>query len=172
MTSVVLNFLQKVKQRIGTPTTILEVGSLNVNGSARSVFQTANTSYIGIDQCEGRDVDIVLDGKNMFSDPRIVEGMFDLVICVETLEHDPYFWITIENMKKALKKGGWLIITTPAIMVQKHNYPSDFYRFFGDTYKTVFFKDMVNVFVEEYYDPNNKWKDLKPDEIHGYGQKL
>lgn len=172
MTPEIQLFLKKAKQTIGNPQTILEVGALNINGSARTVFQTPTNTYIGIDMCPGKDVDIVLDGHDMLTHPSIPENHFDLVICCETFEHDIFFWVTLENMKKALKKGGWLIITTPGIQVQKHNYPSDYYRFMGDAYKTFFFKDMADVFVEEFWKPDNKWKDLKPDEVHGYGRKV
>ena len=74
-------------------------------------------------------------------------------------------------MKRALKKGGWLIITTPGSNVQKHNYPSDYYRYFGETYKDYFFKDMAEVFVEEKWRSGNLMRDQKPDEVHGYARK-
>lgn len=172
MTSEVLDFLAEVKKKIGQPDRVLEVGSLNINGSARSVFQEADTEYIGIDQIEGRDVDIVDNAYDLEMIFPTKDFWFDLVICCETLEHDPYFWITIEQMKKVLKPGGWLIITTPGIKLQKHDYPEDYYRFFGETYKTVFFADMIKVEVKEFYFKNNAWKDLKPDWVFGYGKKL
>ena len=123
MTPEIQLFLKKAKQKIGQPQTILEIGSLNVNGSAREVFGATN-DYLGIDITAGKDVDLVLDAHDMFTCSAITPEKFDLVICCETFEHDIFFWVSLENMKKALKKGGWLIITTPGNEVIKHNYPS------------------------------------------------
>ena len=38
-------------------TKVLEVGSLNINGSVRQFF--SNCDYVGLDISEGRDVDVV-----------------------------------------------------------------------------------------------------------------
>ena len=40
---------------------VLEVGSLNINGSVRQFF--TNCDYIGLDVGEGKDVDIVCQGQ-------------------------------------------------------------------------------------------------------------
>jgi hypothetical protein len=166
MTNEVLNFLQQAKKKIGLPPRVLEVGSLNINGSARQIFQDSTTDYTGIDQVEGPDVDLVINVRNWYPG-----DLYDLVICVEALEHDPYFWQSVEKMKELLKSGGWLIITTPGIALQKHEYPGDYYRFFGSTYQEVFFKDMDNIYIEEFFFSDNSFKDLKPNWIFGYAQK-
>jgi hypothetical protein len=170
MTTHILKFLEQVKKTIGQPSHILEVGSLNVNGSARSVFQTPTTDYFGIDLQAGKDVDGVLDAHDLLT--KFSAEQFDCVICCEMLEHDLMPWITVENMRTILRHNGWLIITTPASRVIKHNYPADFYRYFGETYKQLFFKGMTDVFVEEYCLPDNPEKTLRPDEIHGYAKKI
>jgi hypothetical protein len=95
MTNYILAFLREVKAKIGQPKRILEVGSLNVNGSAREVFQEGAEVYQGIDLVEGEGVDLVMDIKDYNSNYHD----FDLIICCETLEHDPTFWLSVEKMK-------------------------------------------------------------------------
>lgn len=147
---------------------MLEIGSLNVNGSARSVFQTGDQEYIGIDMRAGPDVDRLMNGHDILK----VFGpdSFDLVICCETLEHDDMFWVTVEQMRRCTKPGGWMIITTPGSNVIKHNYPGDYYRFFEDAYK-LFFTGFEETEIEEMSLPENTKGQLKPDEVHGYGRK-
>jgi hypothetical protein len=68
--------------RILRPRSIVEIGSLNVNGSTRDLFP--GIPYTGIDLLNGAGVDIVADGATWRPD----DGqLFDLVICTEVLEH-------------------------------------------------------------------------------------
>jgi SAM-dependent methyltransferase len=170
MTRHIQTFLQQVKNHIGLPTRVLEVGSLNVNGTARTVFQTPQTDYFGIDLQAGKDVDAVLDAHDLMT--KFSPEQFDLVICCEMLEHDLMPWVTVQHMRTVLKHSGWLVITTPASRVIKHNYPADYYRYFGETYRQLFFAGMGDIFVEEFCLPDNPEKTLRPDEIHGYARKL
>jgi SAM-dependent methyltransferase len=165
MTNYILAFLREVKAKIGQPKRILEVGSLNVNGSAREVFQEGAEVYQGIDLVEGEGVDLVMDIKDYNSNYHD----FDLIICCETLEHDPTFWLSVEKMKKLLKPGGWLIITTPGFHFGEHKYPRDYYRFMMDTYQDVFFKGMRNFYIEEFSSYGGEAG--KPDWVGGYAQK-
>ena len=43
---------------------IFELGSYDVNGSIRSIFNNVS-KYIGLDLIEGPGVDVVYDGKNI-----------------------------------------------------------------------------------------------------------
>lgn len=162
MTPWIQNFLLQVKNRVGLPQNVLEVGSLNVNGSAREVFQTA--TYKGIDLTPGNGVDLVLNAHDLED-----KELYDLVICCEVLEHDDQFWVTIANMRQALKVGGWLVITTPGFHFPKHEFPKDYYRFLGQIYIDFFFKGMKNVFVEEFCTINSNTE--KPDWVGGFAQK-
>jgi SAM-dependent methyltransferase len=145
MTNEVLSFLARVKEKIGRQGNVLEVGSLNVNGTAKDIFGDADT-YTGIDKREGSGVDQVVDGNNLLQ--AYEPDTFDLVICCETLEHDPHFWLTIANMRAVLKPGGWLIITCPGTAFHRHNFPGDYYRFFDDAFG-VFFEGFNEVTIEE-----------------------
>ena len=163
MTNNILAWLQQVRSRIGLPASVLEVGSLNVNGSARQFFGDA-PKYVGIDMQEGKDVDMVLNGHDLLT---VFEpNSFDLVICCETLEHDDQFWLTIDRMRAIVKPGGWLIITNPGTSVIRHNYPGDFYRFYSDAYK-YFFRGFDEVMITE--EPFNN--SPTTTQIFGIGKK-
>ncbi len=41
------------------PSSVLEFGSLDINGSVRSILQTADTLYVGIDIVHVKGVDVV-----------------------------------------------------------------------------------------------------------------
>lgn len=146
MTTEVMDFLVRIRQQIGRQRNVLEVGSLNVNGTAKSVFGDAD-SYTGIDMRPGLGVDHVMNAHDLKE--AYPPGTFDLVICCETLEHDDRFWETIEGMRSVLKPGGWLIITTPGTAFPRHSFPGDYYRFFNEVYRDVFLKDFEAVVVEE-----------------------
>ena len=62
---------------------VLEVGSLDINGSVRPLFENCN--YTGIDLGEGRGVDVVAHVTDYH---RLDDNEFDVVISTETLEHD------------------------------------------------------------------------------------
>jgi len=103
---------------------VLDVGSLNVNGSVKSLF-TQCSEYIGLDMRLGPDVDVVAKADSIPYD----NDYFDCVVCCEMLEHDDNFFKSLEEMKRVLKSGGYLILTVPGIGFKIHNYPSDYWRF-------------------------------------------
>lgn len=129
------------------PGRVLEIGSRDVNGSPRELFADAS-EYIGIDQCPGPGVDRVLSGHDLGS---VFEaGVFDSVLCFETLEHDPRFWKTLEQIRWVLRSGGWLIITTPTFRFPQHRYPIDCFRFGADAFRQTLFDgyDLVELAQE------------------------
>lgn len=94
---------------------VLEIGSLNVNGSARSLFEQADT-YHGIDRQGGPGVDQVVDAREYNGAEK-----FDVVITTETLEHDLEPEKILESACKALRPGGLLIVTAAGPGRAAHN---------------------------------------------------
>ena len=82
---------------------VLEIGSLNVNGSVRELFD--NADYVGIDRRPGPGVDVVMDARDVRATG------FDVVVCTEVLEHDPDPQSIIDCAERVLKPGGLLILT-------------------------------------------------------------
>lgn len=122
----ILAFVHRVTRKYGLHVLrTLELGSSNVNGSARPFFQG---EYVGIDIEDGAGVDRVLSShelKNAFA-----PGEFEVVLSTEMLEHDPNPWRTLENISYLLPRG-WLILTARGNEFPFHN-PPDRFRFLED----------------------------------------
>ncbi len=84
---------------------VLEVGSLNINGSVREFFRGCR--YTGIDIGAGRDVDVVCAGQR-YDAP---DGSCDHVISCEAMEHNPFFKGTFLNMLRICRSGGLVTLT-------------------------------------------------------------
>lgn len=79
---------------------------------------------IGVDITEGEGVDVVADAHNLlFEDEK-----FEIILCTEVLEHLHSPHIAVAEMRRVLKKGGLLILTTRFIF-PIHDAPNDYYRF-------------------------------------------
>lgn len=100
----------------------LEVGSYDVNGSVRGSF---SGPYVGIDVREGPGVDEVASGHAIPFDA----DSFDVVVCTEVLEHDPAFWRTLDEIRRVLRPGGHLLLTTRGNGFGEHREPVDLWRF-------------------------------------------
>jgi len=140
MTPHILRWLSEVVLRELPETySVVEIGSLNVNGSARDVLGPGSSSWLGYNLSPGPGVDVV--GR---FEPKQTDS-FDIIVCCECLEHDPEFWKAVNDMhasasaSSANGRAGLLCITTPTIMVPYHNYDGDFYRFTKDAYRRVLF---------------------------------
>lgn len=153
MTPQIQEWIKKAKKDfIKSPGKVLEIGSMDINGGVREFFADAE-EYIGIDMQKGKGVDIVLKAHKILN--VWPEETFDTVICLEMLEHDNAFWLTLENMHKVLKKNGNLIISTPTYGFPTHRYPKDYFRFGEDTFRDIFFKDYKILRLSEVKDREN-----------------
>lgn len=105
-----MDFLQRARHAFPTlgGARVLEIGSHDVNGSARQVF-TGAVEYVGIDVWPGNGVDVVADARQYDGGQA-----FDVAITTEALEHDPEPGAIIDCAGRALKPGGVLIITAAA----------------------------------------------------------
>lgn len=93
---------------------VLEIGSLDINGSIREHFR--NCEYTGIDVAPGKGVDIVCEGQS-FDAP---DGAFDHVISCEAMEHNPHWAETFRNMVRLCKPGGLVVMTCATIGRREH----------------------------------------------------
>ena len=83
---------------------VIEIGSRDINGSARAFFP--NAKWLGLDLSAGVGVDIICDAAD-YSPERTV----DLVVCCEVLEHCERWKELIERAAEWLKPNGRIIIT-------------------------------------------------------------
>jgi|ERR1044072_2638470 SAM-dependent methyltransferase len=89
-----------------TNTRVVEMGSLDINGTVRDFF-TDPIWYVGIDVGPGPGVDVVANGKDYDHDG----DYFDVAISAECFEHNPDWRETFLNMKRLVKPGGLVIFT-------------------------------------------------------------
>ena len=107
---------------------VLEVGSRDVNGSCKGLVQIHKPkSYLGIDIRDGKNVDRILSVYEIESE--LGAESFDVILNTEMLEH-VYDWRTaVDQIKKVLKIGGYLALTTRSPGYPYHRDPDDFWRF-------------------------------------------
>ena len=106
---------------------ILEIGSMNVNGSLRD-FSPAGADYFGVDLDPGPGVNVVV---NQLSRLPFGPESFDVIVSSSVLEHDGMFWVTFLEICRVLKTGGYIYINAPS-KGEYHRFPIDAWRFFPD----------------------------------------
>jgi len=106
---------------------VLDVGSLDVNGSLRSVAPST-VDYVGVDMVAGPGVDVVLGDPHVlpFSDQK-----FDAVVATSCFEHDTMFWVTFLEMVRVTRPGGYIYVNSPS-NGWFHQHPRDNWRFYPD----------------------------------------
>jgi hypothetical protein len=92
---------------------VLDVGSLDINGNNRYLFEKSN--YLGIDIIKGKNVDVVMPIHEYKIDKK-----FDTVISTEMLEHDIFWKESIYTMYNLLKGDGLLVITCATTGRKEH----------------------------------------------------
>ena len=108
---------------------VLDIGSYNVNGCYRSLFNGFDCEYVGADIEAGPNVDIVLKQPYCWMD--IKNESFDFIISGNAFEHIEYPWLTMGQIKDKLKPGGYACILAP-FNLSEHRYPKDCYRYYPD----------------------------------------
>lgn len=156
------DFIKKF-QETHTIGKVLDVGSLDVSGHVRDLF--AEGSYTGTDMRPGGNVDVVVNGHELLE--KFKEAEFDTVVSFDTFEHDDKFWLTLEQMKKVLKPGGWILLGFPSRRCPEHDHPHDYWRFMPQSMDT-----MLEGYEEVYTEVQKEeaTPDIE-DEICGWGRK-
>ncbi|MCP4568380.1 MAG: methyltransferase domain-containing protein [FCB group bacterium] len=101
-------FCERVKEKFPDDFTgglVLDVGSLDINGSNRGLF--TDCSYVGIDLTKGENVDVVCSAHEH-------KGQYDTIISTEAFEHDPNIGESLNNIVANLLKPGGLFVFTCA----------------------------------------------------------
>jgi SAM-dependent methyltransferase len=135
-------------------TTILDVGSMDVNGTYKSAFTNPKWAYKGLDIEAGKNVDIVAASPYCYP-----TSDWDVVISGQTGEHveDIYAWA--DELIRVVKPGGLLYVAIPAAW-NEHRYPVDCWRILPDGMRWLFVKRTKKVeelFIGSYYERFSDW---------------
>jgi SAM-dependent methyltransferase len=101
-------FFQRVKEQFRDNfrwCNVIEIGSLDINGSVRHLFEYAN--FVGFDLAHGPGVDYAVQGQ----DVQYPSNSFDTAISAECFEHNPYWAECFKNMHRMTKKDGLVTFT-------------------------------------------------------------
>lgn len=139
-------FFESLKQKMPeyfNDVSVIEIGSLNINGTVRDFFNSNN--YVGVDLEKGDGVDIVCEGQKV----SLPNNSFDVSLSAECFEHNPYWEETFLNMYRLASK--FVIITCASEGRPEHGTsrttPSDSpFTIKWDYYKNLNEKDFREVF--------------------------
>ena len=140
---------------------ILDLGSQDVNGSYRPLFENPLWTYLGADLAPGPGVDLVL--ADAYDWKEIQTGSMDVVISGQAFEHINYFWVTMLEISRILNQGGLCCIIAPSAGYE-HRYPVDCWRFYADGFAALAeyaFLDPLSVYTqkEDVGVEGDLWKD-------------
>lgn len=105
--------------------------------------------YLGLDICEGLDVDVVADIHK--ASDTLGEEQFDIIISCSSFEHFKYPHLAAYQVMKLLKVGGILYIQTHQSF-PIHAYPYDYFRFSREALEGLFGKAMNFNVISSGYD--------------------
>lgn len=101
------DFLADLKRRFPTffwKAAVLELGSLDICGTARDYFEDCR--YVGVDIERGPGVDVVAKAKETV----FQEGEFDTLVCLSLFEHDADWRQSFSHNLKWLRPGALIIL--------------------------------------------------------------
>ena len=129
MHDAALQFIRQEAARLPPEVRVFEMGSRNINGSARSAFPRAS-AYLGIDLAPGPDVDAI--GNALDYDPPFVP---EVIVCCEVLEHSSDAALLCHRAFAILSQGGTFLATMAGPTRAPHSgvdggplRPGEFYR--------------------------------------------
>ncbi|MCI8292027.1 MAG: class I SAM-dependent methyltransferase [Hespellia sp.] len=113
---------------------VLDVGSYNIYGCYKELFEGYKLQYVGLDLEEGPNVDFI--PKEAYSWDELEDESFDYIISGNAFEHIEFPWLTIREIYKKLKWGGFACILAPN-SIYEHRYPTDCYRYYEDGFRAL-----------------------------------
>lgn len=116
--------------KVGGRIDVLDLGGLNINGTARDAFPRA--SYTSVDIVDGPGVDIVADASQWTPDKA-----YDVVVSAEVFEHTRAWRGICYTAKNALRPGGRFIVTCAGPDRPAHSAVDGGELFDGEFYQNV-----------------------------------
>jgi SAM-dependent methyltransferase len=144
-----MRMMRELRACIPAGASVLDVGGANVNGSYRTLFDDCRYTSLDLE-----NADIIVKGY----DWPIEDESFDAVISGQTLEHDPQFWRTVQNMARVVRRGGHIILIVPSTG-PVHRHPVDCWRFLPDSMAGLA-KWAALQLVKVEWSSEGQWRDL------------
>ena len=135
--------------------TVVDIGSMDENGSYRQIFAAHTFDYVGVDLAAGKGVDVV--AKNPYSYP-LPDDHADIVVSGQMMEHCEFFWQAFDEMLRIAKPGAFVVVIVPSTG-RIHRYPVDCYRFLPDSMAALA-KHAECELVESWHDTKSDWGDV------------
>lgn len=111
---------------------ILDVGSLDKTGKYNysDIFDEKKWNYTGLDIEGGHNVDIII--SDIYNWYEIEDNSYDVIISGQFFEHLEFFWLTLSQIERVLKPGGYLCIIAPSSGPKHGGNLPNCYRFYED----------------------------------------
>jgi hypothetical protein len=93
------------------PLIILDLGSQDIHGSYRPIFDRPPWRYVGVDIVPGKNVDLVI--RDPYNWHELKANSADVLISGQTFEHTEFFWETAEEIQRVLKPNGLCCVIAP-----------------------------------------------------------
>ena len=139
-----------------TPLKIADVGSYDVNGTYKPIFQKQGWCYVGLDLAPGPNVDVVLASEYDWSN--VPAESFDVVISGQTLEHTRNPFRFVKELARIAKRGAPVCVIAP-YQWEYHPFPIDCWRVFPDGMRAALEESglvVLKTYMTENPDP--RWK--------------
>jgi SAM-dependent methyltransferase len=118
-----------LRGREAEPLRIYDLGSQDVNGSYRPIFDAPAWRYVGVDMTAGRNVDVVLAHPYRWRE--LATGSADVLVSGQAFEHIAQPWAAILEVARVLAPGGVCCLVAPS-SGPEHRYPVDCWRIYPD----------------------------------------
>lgn len=142
-------FVKKLFPNMFKGVRVVDIGSLDINGSLRELF--TDPVYIGIDIGPGKNVDVVCKGHQFRS---LIP--FDTVVSANCLEHDMFYRETLRNMVDLIHSGGLMAFGCASTGFREHGTrrttPNDAPLLSGEWGD--YYKNLTESDVREAFDPD------------------
>lgn len=119
------------------PLRIADVGSYDVNGTYRGLFDRPHWTYTGFDTVLGANVDVALNSPEDWRLAPQHIGTYDVVVSGQVLAHIRRPWLWIQQLTSLARTGGLLWICAPNAW-EYHEIPIDCWRIWPEGLKTLF----------------------------------
>ncbi|MFA4981324.1 MAG: methyltransferase domain-containing protein [Candidatus Omnitrophota bacterium] len=144
---------------------ILEIGSLDVNGSLRSLVESMHPAeYIGVDVKKGPGVDVICPAEDIID--KFGKESFDVVLSTELIEHVFDWKKVISNIKNICRPGGVILVTTRSYGFPYHEFPYDLWRYELNDFEHIFSDYGVEKLESDDCEPGVHLKAIKPGNFH------